>query len=188
MQAALSGCRASALGSQRLHAVFTKDALRNWSCIKILSYNNHIWLLLLPESTVEVFPPRTSPQVRHARHVHYWLPCFHFRCSHSTETACHFHERRYGAMRAGAVPAKVTLFIAQICPQLWADPAHLEQRCGHKQVAVHVTQVQQMDFLSKNFVYRTLPFGEAVKRCRRTRHEDFFVSSDEMSAIFSVVV
>ncbi len=88
------------------------------------------------------------------------------------------------ACRCCARP-KVALFIAQICPQLWADPAHLEQCCGHKQVAVHVTQVQQMDFVSKNFVYRTLPFGEAVKRCRRTRHDDFFVSSDEMSAIFS---
>ena len=88
------------------------------------------------------------------------------------------------ARRCFARP-KLTHFIAQICPQLWADPAHLEQCCGHKQVAVHVTQVQQMDFVSKNFVYRTLPFGEAVKRCRRTRHDDFFVSSDEMSAIFS---
>ncbi len=66
-------------------------------------------------------------------------------------------------------------------PQLWADPTYLEKCCGPKPVAVHVTQAQQMDFLSKNFVYRTLPLGEAVRRCARAQHDDFFISSGEMS-------
>ena len=43
-----------------------------------------------------------------------------------------------------------------------------------------------MDFLSKNFVYRTLPLGEAVKRCSRTRHDEFFHSPSEMSVLFRV--
>jgi tRNA wybutosine-synthesizing protein 5 len=46
---------------------------------------------------------------------------------------------------------------------------------------VHVTQEQQMDFIAKNFIYRTLPLGEAVKRCASARHDDFFVSAVEMS-------
>jgi tRNA wybutosine-synthesizing protein 5 len=72
-----------------------------------------------------------------------------------------------------------------LCPQLWTDPAHLDKCCGQKPVAVHVTQVQQMDFISKNFVYRTLPLGEAVKRCASTQHQDFFTSSSEMYVIMS---
>jgi hypothetical protein len=76
--------------------------------------------------------------------------------------------------------------IAQPCPQLWGDPAHLEKRCGQKPVAVHVTQVQQMDFVSKNFVYRTLPFGEAVKRCASSHHDDCFIAPSEMSVVFRV--
>ncbi|XP_063551143.1 tRNA wybutosine-synthesizing protein 5 isoform X3 [Gorilla gorilla gorilla] len=36
-----------------------------------------------------------------------------------------------------------------------------------------------MDFISKNFVYRTLPFDHLVQRAAEEKHKEFFVSEDE---------
>ncbi|XP_028991785.1 tRNA wybutosine-synthesizing protein 5 isoform X3 [Betta splendens] len=36
-----------------------------------------------------------------------------------------------------------------------------------------------MDFLHKNFVYKTLPFNEFVKRASEKQHSDFFLCEDE---------
>uniref|UniRef100_A0A1A7YEP0 tRNA-yW synthesizing protein 5 n=1 Tax=Iconisemion striatum TaxID=60296 RepID=A0A1A7YEP0_9TELE len=36
-----------------------------------------------------------------------------------------------------------------------------------------------MDFLHKNFVYKTLPFNEFVKRASEMKHTDFFLSENE---------
>ncbi|XP_028991784.1 tRNA wybutosine-synthesizing protein 5 isoform X2 [Betta splendens] len=47
------------------------------------------------------------------------------------------------------------------------------------EVKVHVSAVPQMDFLHKNFVYKTLPFNEFVKRASEKQHSDFFLCEDE---------
>ncbi|XP_074926136.1 tRNA wybutosine-synthesizing protein 5 isoform X2 [Chelonoidis abingdonii] len=36
-----------------------------------------------------------------------------------------------------------------------------------------------MDFLSKNFVYRTLPFDVFVRRAAEVKHNEYFISEDE---------
>ncbi|KAM4835914.1 tRNA wybutosine-synthesizing protein 5 isoform 2-T2 [Thomomys bottae] len=36
-----------------------------------------------------------------------------------------------------------------------------------------------MDFISKNFVYRTLPFDKLVQRAAEEKHDEFFISEDE---------
>uniref|UniRef100_A0A8D0E4J4 tRNA wybutosine-synthesizing protein 5 n=1 Tax=Salvator merianae TaxID=96440 RepID=A0A8D0E4J4_SALMN len=56
---------------------------------------------------------------------------------------------------------------------------YLSQASGSKEVKVHVSAVPQMDFLSKNFVYRTLPFDEFIKRAAETKHTEYFISEDE---------
>ncbi|KAL7991527.1 hypothetical protein Chor_015783 [Crotalus horridus] len=56
---------------------------------------------------------------------------------------------------------------------------YLCQTSGKKEVKVHVSAVPQMNFLSKNFVYRTLPFDVFVKRAAEIKHSDYFLSEDE---------
>nr|XP_060637831.1 tRNA wybutosine-synthesizing protein 5 isoform X2 [Anolis sagrei ordinatus] len=56
---------------------------------------------------------------------------------------------------------------------------YLSQAAGNKEVKVHVSTVQQMDFLSKNFVYRTLPFDVFVRRAAEAKHTEYFISEDE---------
>uniref|UniRef100_A0ABM5EQ68 tRNA wybutosine-synthesizing protein 5 isoform X1 n=2 Tax=Pogona vitticeps TaxID=103695 RepID=A0ABM5EQ68_9SAUR len=56
---------------------------------------------------------------------------------------------------------------------------YLSQVTGNKEVKVHVSTVPQMDFLKKNFVYRTLPFDVFVRRAAEAKHAEFFISEDE---------
>jgi hypothetical protein len=134
----------------------------------------------------EGFRPRPLPQVREAVRVHSLTSYSFVLQLQQRENLSSSPVFLWGrARRCNGRP--LSLFcapcIADPCPQLWGDPAHLEKRCGQKPVAVHVTQVQQMDFVSKNFIYRTLPFGEAVKRCSSSHHDDCFVSPSEMSVV-----
>ncbi|XP_061924534.1 tRNA wybutosine-synthesizing protein 5 isoform X1 [Entelurus aequoreus] len=56
---------------------------------------------------------------------------------------------------------------------------YLGQKGGDKEVKIHVCTVPQMNFLQKNFVYRTIPFNEFVKRASEKKHSDFFLCEDE---------
>ncbi|XP_065269702.1 tRNA wybutosine-synthesizing protein 5 isoform X1 [Emys orbicularis] len=56
---------------------------------------------------------------------------------------------------------------------------YLSQTAGTKEVKIHVSTVPQMDFLSKNFVYRTLPFDVFVRRAAEVKHNKYFISEDE---------
>ena len=49
------------------------------------------------------------------------------------------------------------------CIDLWT-PEHLMRKGGRKDVSVHVSPHDRMDFISKNFKYHTLPFDELVRR------------------------
>ncbi|MFT7815046.1 tRNA wybutosine-synthesizing protein 5 isoform X1 [Arapaima gigas] len=56
---------------------------------------------------------------------------------------------------------------------------YLAERGGPKDVKVHVSAEPRMDFLHKNFLYRTLPFDAFVRRAAEKKHSDFFISEDE---------
>ncbi|XP_048200975.1 tRNA wybutosine-synthesizing protein 5 isoform X1 [Perognathus longimembris pacificus] len=64
------------------------------------------------------------------------------------------------------------------CTSKWTVD-YLSQVGGTKEVKIHVSTVAQMDFISKNFVYRTLPFDKLVQRAAEAKHDEFFISEDE---------
>ncbi|XP_051259998.1 tRNA wybutosine-synthesizing protein 5 isoform X2 [Dicentrarchus labrax] len=64
------------------------------------------------------------------------------------------------------------------CLEKWTVE-YLGQKGGDKEVKIHVSTVPQMDFLHKNFAYKTLPFNEFVKRASERKHSDFFLCEDE---------
>ncbi|XP_030065848.1 tRNA wybutosine-synthesizing protein 5 isoform X2 [Microcaecilia unicolor] len=49
---------------------------------------------------------------------------------------------------------------------------------GSKEVKIHVSPVAQMDFLNKNFIYRSLPFDAFVQRAVEEKHEEYFICED----------
>ncbi|KAF5903290.1 tRNA wybutosine-synthesizing protein 5 [Clarias magur] len=65
------------------------------------------------------------------------------------------------------------------CVEKWTVD-YLAAKGGDREVKVHVSSVPQMDFLHKNFIYRTLPFDKFVQRAAaEEEHEEFFISKDE---------
>ncbi|XP_070545756.1 tRNA wybutosine-synthesizing protein 5-like [Ptychodera flava] len=64
------------------------------------------------------------------------------------------------------------------CKEKWTTD-YLCQHGGHKEVKVHVSPSSQMDFINKNFMYRTLPFDELVKRASATTNTDHFIHAEE---------
>ncbi|XP_017694471.1 PREDICTED: tRNA wybutosine-synthesizing protein 5 isoform X3 [Lepidothrix coronata] len=71
------------------------------------------------------------------------------------------------------------------CTTKWTVD-YLSQAEGSKEVKIHVSTVPQMDFLSKNFVYRTLPFDVFVRRAAEVNHQEYFLSEDEKYYLRSV--
>ncbi|XP_074949952.1 tRNA wybutosine-synthesizing protein 5 isoform X2 [Phalacrocorax aristotelis] len=71
------------------------------------------------------------------------------------------------------------------CTTKWTVD-YLSQAEGSKEVKIHVSAVPQMDFLSKNFVYRTLPFDVFVRRAAEVKHKEYFLSEDEKYYLRSV--
>ncbi|XP_077473459.1 tRNA wybutosine-synthesizing protein 5 [Stigmatopora argus] len=64
------------------------------------------------------------------------------------------------------------------CVEKWTVE-YLARKGGGKEVKIHVSRVPQMNFLQKNFVYRTLPFDEFVRRTSEEKHANFFLCEDE---------
>ncbi|XP_034042775.1 tRNA wybutosine-synthesizing protein 5 [Thalassophryne amazonica] len=56
---------------------------------------------------------------------------------------------------------------------------YLGEKGGNKEVKIHVSTVPKMDFLHKNFVYKTLPFNEFISRAAEKKHSVFFLCEDE---------
>ncbi|KAM9663422.1 tRNA wybutosine-synthesizing protein 5 isoform 1-T1 [Trichechus inunguis] len=67
------------------------------------------------------------------------------------------------------------------CTSKWTVD-YLSQVGGRKEVKIHVAAVPQMDFISKNFVYRTLPFDKLVQRAAEEKHKEFFISESFLQA------
>ncbi|KAG8432672.1 hypothetical protein GDO86_017061 [Hymenochirus boettgeri] len=64
------------------------------------------------------------------------------------------------------------------CTHKWTID-YLSKTGGQKEVKIHVSEVSQMDFIRKNYVYRTLPFDKFVLRAAEDKHREFFVSEHE---------
>ncbi|CAN7985964.1 unnamed protein product [Ixodes hexagonus] len=65
------------------------------------------------------------------------------------------------------------------CQRLW-DSEYLSKHGGTQPVKVHVSPNRHMNFLDKNFVYRTLPFDELVKRSSRSVQDEYFLCETEL--------
>ncbi|XP_077996934.1 tRNA wybutosine-synthesizing protein 5-like [Glandiceps talaboti] len=64
------------------------------------------------------------------------------------------------------------------CKEKWTTD-FLCQNGGSQEVKVHVSPTPEMDFINKNFAYRTLTFSELVKRASQVKQTDYFVHPDE---------
>lgn len=64
------------------------------------------------------------------------------------------------------------------CVVKWT-PQYLIEQLGNVDVKIHVCTEGKMDFINKNFVYKTLPLGELIKRATRETQTDYFLSCKE---------
>lgn len=58
-------------------------------------------------------------------------------------------------------------------------PEYLAENGGERPVKIHVCSTGKMDFIHKNFTYKTLPFNQFVKRASEDIHEEYFVCPEE---------
>lgn len=70
-------------------------------------------------------------------------------------------------------PSVLRGFELGAAPQLWTA-SYLREACGEVPVKIHVSPTSKMDFISKNFAYKTLLFGQFVTRAARSQQEEFF--------------
>ncbi|KAK2142481.1 hypothetical protein LSH36_950g00055 [Paralvinella palmiformis] len=64
------------------------------------------------------------------------------------------------------------------CTSKWTME-YLAKIGGDDEVKIHVSDVPQMDFISKNFVYKTLPFRLFVQRVSQEKQQEYFLSENE---------
>ncbi|CAI9716881.1 Hypothetical predicted protein [Octopus vulgaris] len=76
------------------------------------------------------------------------------------------------------VPVVLRGFDLGSCTSKWTVE-YLVSQAGDKKVTTHVSEIPQMDFLNKNFLYRILPFSELVKRASQDSNEEFFICPEE---------
>lgn len=65
------------------------------------------------------------------------------------------------------------------CQNKWTSE-YLSKCVGSKPVKIHVSETGQMNFLTKNFQYKTLPFDQLIKRSSSVEHEEYFLSNTEV--------
>ncbi|XP_033100128.1 tRNA wybutosine-synthesizing protein 5-like isoform X2 [Anneissia japonica] len=64
------------------------------------------------------------------------------------------------------------------CKQKW-NKEYLKKVIGKNEVKVHVCKTPQMDFIRKNFIYKTLTFDDFIERASSEKHHEYFLSEDE---------
>ncbi|CAL1538086.1 unnamed protein product [Lymnaea stagnalis] len=64
------------------------------------------------------------------------------------------------------------------CVQKW-NLDYLACHASQQEVKVHVSSSCQMDFLNKNFLYRSLPFQEFLQRAFEDVHQSYFIDQNE---------
>ena len=75
-------------------------------------------------------------------------------------------------------PAILRGFELGPCMHKW-EPSILQSLDIDSQVKIHVSSSTQMDFINKNFLYRSLPFCDFIKRASEVEHTEFFISKSE---------
>ncbi|XP_064459258.1 tRNA wybutosine-synthesizing protein 5-like [Ornithodoros turicata] len=65
------------------------------------------------------------------------------------------------------------------CTSLWTSE-YLQKHGGTKEVSVHVSPSRNLNFISRNFIYRTLPFSELVERANKDVQDKFFIEKGEL--------
>lgn len=63
-------------------------------------------------------------------------------------------------------------------PEKWT-PEYLSSVIKDLPITVHVSPVTKMDFVQKNFLYKTLGFDEFLNRCVKEKQDNFFHSAGE---------
>ncbi|XP_065567028.1 tRNA wybutosine-synthesizing protein 5-like isoform X3 [Artemia franciscana] len=76
-------------------------------------------------------------------------------------------------------PVIITGLDIGLCKSLWTVD-YLSNKIGDKQVKVHVSKDKQMDFIKKNFIYKTISFRSLIKRASEREHEEFFLDKNEV--------
>ncbi|NXA40744.1 TYW5 protein, partial [Eudromia elegans] len=92
----------------------------------------------------------------------------------ATATREHFLEDLYPRRR----PVVLKGVELGACTRRWSAE-YLRRAAGAGAVKVHVSAGPRMDFLRRNFVYRTLPFDVFVQRAAEAKHTEYFLSEDE---------
>jgi len=64
------------------------------------------------------------------------------------------------------------------CISKW-NVSYLSAHAGNKTATVHVSESARMNFVTKNYVYRKLPFNELIKRASEQIHDEYFLSTNE---------
>lgn len=64
------------------------------------------------------------------------------------------------------------------CSQLWTHE-YLSKKVGNAPIKIHVSSDGRMDFVKKNFLYKTLPFDELILRASRHDQTDYFIHPKE---------
>ncbi|XP_071792326.1 tRNA wybutosine-synthesizing protein 5-like [Asterias amurensis] len=64
------------------------------------------------------------------------------------------------------------------CKTKWTED-YLCKCVGSQEVKVHVSPSANMDFVNKNYAYRTLPFDKFLRRAAQSNHDEFFFEPDE---------
>lgn len=65
------------------------------------------------------------------------------------------------------------------CVERWQSLSYLSTQGGKTPVKIHVCPTHQMDFINKNFSYKSLPFDEFVHRASEEEHQEFFETKTE---------
>lgn len=64
------------------------------------------------------------------------------------------------------------------CCKSWSAE-YLINKIGHLDTKIHVSAESKMDFLSKNFLYKTLSMAETIKRASRDKQDNYFIQPNE---------
>jgi len=104
-------------------------------------------------------------------------------CEHENPTDDIFHQR-ISPKREPAVLRNLDI------GEDWKNwtSEYLANKIGDVPVKIHVSPVPQMDFLKKNFLYKTLPFNEFITRSKQATQKEFFMSSTEKYYLRSIAV
>ena len=81
-------------------------------------------------------------------------------------------------VKSTRIPHLIKGFDVGPCKELWTSE-YLHSVCDASPVAIHVGLDPKLDFVTKNYEYRTLPLNELCMRCGQKVQSYFFLGSNE---------